>query len=75
MSLASLKLFIRQKDVKIVIICTVVGGIAQVVAKRYLKNHPEFLKNEPVTKKIINYLATLLLAGELRLALLLLKLE
>ena len=36
---------------KIVIICTVTGGILQVLSKQYLKSHPEFLKDTPVTKK------------------------
>ena len=49
MGLTSLKIFLFRNDVKIVIICTVTGGILQVLAKKYLKSHPEFL--EPVTKK------------------------
>jgi len=51
MNLTSLKIFFCRNDVKIVIICTVTGGILQVLAKQYLKSHPEFLKDEPVTKK------------------------
>ena len=49
MGLTSLKIFLCRNDVKIVIICTVTGGILQVLSKKYLKSHPEFL--EPVTKK------------------------
>ena len=51
MNLISLKVFLCRNDVKIVIICTVTGGILQVLSKKYLKSHPEFLKDEPVTKK------------------------
>jgi len=51
MNLTSLKIFFFRNDIKIVIICTVTGGILQVLAKQYLKNHPEFLKDAPVTKK------------------------
>jgi len=52
MNLTSLKIFLCRNDVKIVIICTVTGGILQVISKQYLKSHPEFLKDAPVTKKI-----------------------
>nr|YP_010448174.1 hypothetical protein NRL27_pgp025 [Nitzschia dubiiformis]UTQ75655.1 hypothetical protein [Nitzschia dubiiformis] len=51
MNLTSLKIFLCRNDVKIVIICTVTGGILQVLSKQYLKNHPEFLKDAPVTKE------------------------
>ena len=51
MNLTSLKIFFCRNDVKIVIICTVTGGILQVLSKQYLKSHPEFLKDGPVTKK------------------------
>ncbi len=51
MNLTSLKIFFCRNDVKIVIICTVTGGILQVLSKQYLKSHPEFLKDAPVTKK------------------------
>ena len=47
MNLTSLKIFLCRNDVKIVIICTVTGGILQVLSKQYLKRHPEFLA--PVT--------------------------
>ena len=36
---------------KIIIICTVTGGILQVISRQYLKSHPEFLRDTPVTKK------------------------
>jgi len=51
MNLTSLKIFFCRNDVKIFIICTVTGGILQVLSKQYLKSHPEFLKDAPVTKK------------------------
>lgn len=51
MNLTSLKFFFCRNDVKIIIICTVTGGILQVISKRYLKSHPEFLEDAPVTKK------------------------
>ena len=51
MNLTSLKFFFCRNDVKIVIICTVTGAILQVISKQYLKSHPEFLKDAPVTKK------------------------
>lgn len=51
MNLTSLKFFFCRNDVKLVIICTITGGILQVLAKQYLNSHPEFLKDAPVTKK------------------------
>lgn len=51
MNLTSLRMIFCRNDVKIVIICTVTGGILQVISKRYLKSHPEFLEDAPVTKK------------------------
>ena len=51
MSLTSLKIFLCRNDVRIVLICTVTGGILQVLSKQYLKSHSEFLKGAPVTKK------------------------
>ena len=51
MSLTSLKIFLCRNDVRIVLICTVTGGILQVLSKQYLKSHPEFLKDAPVTKE------------------------
>ena len=51
MNFTSLKVFFCRNNVKIFIICTVTGGILQVISKLYLKSHPKFLKDEPVTKK------------------------
>ena len=50
MNLTSLKIFLCRNDVKIVIICTLTGGILQVLSKQYLKSNPEFLKDICVTK-------------------------
>lgn len=51
MNLISLKIFLCRNDVKIFVICSLTGGILQVLAKQYLKSHPEFLKDAPITKK------------------------
>ena len=50
LTLYSVKYFLCRKDVRIIIICTVTGGILQVLSKQYLKSHPEFLMDAPVTK-------------------------
>jgi len=42
MSFTSLRVFLCRNDVKILITCTVAGGILQILSKRYLKSHPEF---------------------------------
>lgn len=53
MNLTSLKVFLAQhvsrSDVKIFIICTLIGGISQAVAIEYLKSHPEL--DASATKK------------------------
>jgi hypothetical protein len=51
MNLISLKVFLCRTDVKIVVICTLTGGILQVLSNQYLKSYPEFSKDAPVTKK------------------------
>nr|WPV76405.1 hypothetical protein [Naviculales sp.] len=51
MNLTSLKVFLSRNDVKIVITCTIAGGILQVLSQRYIKSHPEFSDDPPVTKK------------------------
>jgi hypothetical protein len=51
MNLTSLKIFLCRNDIKIVIICTVTGGILQVISKKYLESHPEFSKDAPLTKR------------------------
>jgi len=43
-------LIVSRKDLKIIIIGTVIGGIFQLICRKYLKNHPELLHNENVKK-------------------------
>lgn len=50
MNLTSLRALLCRTDVRIIIICTATGGILQVVARKYIKSHPEFFDNAPVTK-------------------------
>jgi len=51
MNLTSVKLFFCRNDVRIIIFGTATGAILQILSKRYLKNHPEFLKNSPESKE------------------------
>lgn len=51
MNLTFLKFFLSRNDIKVLVIATLTGGILQVLAKQYLKNHPEFLMDAPVTQK------------------------
>ncbi len=51
MNLISVKLFFCRSDVRIIIFGTAIGGILQILSKRYLKNHPEFLKDSPESKE------------------------
>jgi hypothetical protein len=39
-------LILSRNDLKIIILGTVIGGIFQVISWKYLKDHPELLKNE-----------------------------
>ena len=52
MNLINVKVFFCRSDVRIIIFGTVTGGLLQILAKRYLKNHPEFLKDSPESKEI-----------------------
>lgn len=52
MHLTSVKLFFCRSDVRIFIFGTATGGMLQILSKRYLKNHPEFLKDSSESKKI-----------------------
>lgn len=52
MNLISVKLLFCRSDVRIVIFGTATGAILQILSKRYLKNHPEFLKDSPESKEI-----------------------
>ena len=45
MVLTHVKMFISRNDVKILIVSTATGGVLQFFAKKYLKNHPELLKD------------------------------
>lgn len=53
MNLITLKVFFCRSEVRIIIFGTVTGGVLQILSKRYLKNHPEFLKDLPESKEII----------------------
>lgn len=48
--LASLKILLIRKEIKILIVCTATGGILQVICRQYMKNQPEFSeeKNENI---------------------------
>ena len=39
------QIFLCQKEVKIVMISSITGGVLQILCKWYLKKHPEFLGN------------------------------
>lgn len=47
-----LKMFLYRRDIRIIIVGTATGAILQISSKRYLKNHPEFLKDSPESKEI-----------------------
>jgi hypothetical protein len=47
----SLKIFLCRNDVKILIFCTITGGILQILSKQYLKSYPEFPRDATITKK------------------------
>lgn len=51
MNLISIKYFFCRNDVKILIFCTATGALLQIVSKRYLESHPDFLKDAAVNKK------------------------
>jgi hypothetical protein len=46
MNLTFLRSLLRRKDIKIVVITTISGGILQIICRQYIKNHPEFLGKE-----------------------------
>lgn len=62
MNLASL----NGADVKLIIGCTVTGGILQILSKQYLKSHPEFLKDAHLNKKKYRALRFLFLKTHFR---------
>ena len=43
--------YLYRSDLRIFIICTLTGGILQIAARKYLKKHPEFSEDKPVTKR------------------------
>ena len=43
MILSNVKVFFCRSDVRIIIFSTITGGMLQILSKRYLRNHPEFL--------------------------------
>ena len=49
----NIRLFFVRSDVRIIIFGTLTGGILQILAKRYLKNHPELLKDSPESKEVL----------------------
>lgn len=51
MNFTSLKMFLCRNDVKILVICTITGGVLQIISKQYLESHPELLEDEDVTKE------------------------
>jgi len=51
MILTYIKIFLCRNDVKIILVSTVTDEIVQIISKKYLKNHPEFLEDGPMTKK------------------------
>ena len=53
MNLINVKVFFCRSDVRIIIFGTIMGGVLQILSKRYLKNHPEFLKDSPESKEIV----------------------
>lgn len=53
MYLIIIKLFLCRDDVRIIIIGTATGAALQILSKKYLKNHPEFLKDSPKPKEKI----------------------
>ena len=53
MVLIRIKLFFCRGDVRIIIFGTLTGAILQSLSKRYLKNHPEFLKDSPESKETL----------------------
>ena len=53
MVLIRIKLFFCRGDVRIIIFGTLTGAILQSLYERYLKNHPEFLKDSPESKETL----------------------
>ena len=41
-----LRSLLRRKNIKMIVIATVSGGVLQIICRRYIKNNPEFLEKE-----------------------------
>lgn len=46
MDLTFLRILLCRKEIKIIIISTVTGGVLQIICRRYIKSHPEFLEEK-----------------------------
>jgi hypothetical protein len=46
MNLTFLKILLDRKEIKIIVITTVTGGVLQIICRRYIKNHPEFFEEK-----------------------------
>lgn len=46
MDLTFLRILLCRKEIKIIIISTVAGGVLQIICRRYIKSHPEFLEEK-----------------------------
>ena len=46
MDLTFLRILLSRKEVKIIILTTVTGGILQIICRRYIKSHPELLEEK-----------------------------
>jgi hypothetical protein len=46
MDLSFLRILWCRKEIKIIVITTVTGGVLQIICRRYIKNHPEFLEEK-----------------------------
>ena len=51
-NLINVKSLFKWNDIRILIFATLVNEILQILAKRYIRNHPEFLKDSLKSKKI-----------------------
>jgi hypothetical protein len=51
MDFALVLIFLNRREVKTIVISTIMGGLLQVICIRYIKNHPEFLEQKNYTLK------------------------
>lgn len=53
MNLISVKLFFCRREIRLILFGTLTGGVLQILARRYIRNHPEeFLEYSPSAKEI-----------------------